>query len=124
MVVFELKVFCLDFLQMKSKVGLMLLHFTFRMSTYGQRHRKLILHSVWQILLYVKAAVLKAYELVQKMHLQKFRSWNKSEKQSHMEFLRDLSVNFKQCSSLSVHTYKELEISFFKSPKYIQTCHM
>lgn len=40
----------------------------------------------------VKVAVLKAYELVPEAYRQRFRSWKKSEKQSHLEIARNLTV--------------------------------
>lgn len=57
----------------------------------------------------VKAAVLKAYELVPEAYRQRFRSWRKAEKQSHVEFAKDLTKFFKRwCSALDVTTYEEL----------------
>ncbi|KAK0137877.1 hypothetical protein N1851_025923 [Merluccius polli] len=38
----------------------------------------------------IKAAVLKAYELVPEAYRQRFRSWERSSKQTHMEFSREL----------------------------------
>ena len=52
----------------------------------------------------VKAAVLKAYELVPEAYRQRFRSWEKSGKQTHMEFSRELITQFNHwCTSLRVH---------------------
>ncbi|XP_035806767.2 uncharacterized protein LOC118470711 [Amphiprion ocellaris] len=57
----------------------------------------------------VKAAVLKAYELVPEAYRQRFRSWEKSGRQTHMEFARELSTHFHRwCSSLNVHTFDAL----------------
>ena len=57
----------------------------------------------------VKAAVLKAYELVPEAYRQRFRSWEKSGKQTHMEFARDLKIHFnRRCNSLSVESYGDL----------------
>lgn len=57
----------------------------------------------------VKDAVLKAYELVPEAYRQRFRSWRKAEKQSHVEFARDLCKHFNRwCSALDVTTYEEL----------------
>lgn len=44
----------------------------------------------------VKAAVLRAYELVPEAYRQRFRSWEKSRKQTHVEFVRDLVPLFRQ----------------------------
>lgn len=41
-----------------------------------------------------KAAVLKAYELVPEAYRQKLRSWEKSSKQTHVEFARELVTFF------------------------------
>uniref|UniRef100_A0AAQ5X4U8 Gypsy retrotransposon integrase-like protein 1 n=1 Tax=Amphiprion ocellaris TaxID=80972 RepID=A0AAQ5X4U8_AMPOC len=57
----------------------------------------------------VKEAVLKAYELVPEAYRQRFRSWSKSERQSHVEFARDLTKHFNRwCSALDVKSYEEL----------------
>lgn len=57
----------------------------------------------------VKAAVLKAYELVPEAYRQRFRSWEKSGRQTHMEFVRELSTHFHRwCSSLNVCTFDTL----------------
>lgn len=37
----------------------------------------------------VKLAILKAYELVPEAYRQRFRGWQKSEKQTHVEFVRN-----------------------------------
>ncbi len=42
----------------------------------------------------VKAAVLRSYELVPEAYWQKFRHWKKSDKQTHVEFVRDISLYF------------------------------
>lgn len=47
-----------------------------------------------RVYLTVKAAVLKMYELVPEVYHQKFRFWEKSGKQSHVEFARDLVIFF------------------------------
>ncbi|KAL3967153.1 FMS-like tyrosine kinase 1 [Sarotherodon galilaeus] len=57
----------------------------------------------------VKDAVLKAYELVPEAYRQRFRSWRKSDKQSHLEFARDLTKHFNRwCSALGVSTFQDL----------------
>ncbi|KAL4009454.1 hypothetical protein ACER0C_003306 [Sarotherodon galilaeus] len=57
----------------------------------------------------VKDAVLKAYELVPEAYRQRFRSWRKSDKQSHIEFARDLTKHFNRwCSALGVSTFQDL----------------
>ncbi len=42
----------------------------------------------------VKAAVLRAYELVPEAYRQRFRTWKKGEKQSYLEFARDIHTHF------------------------------
>ncbi|KAK0131567.1 hypothetical protein N1851_033742 [Merluccius polli] len=57
----------------------------------------------------IRAAVLKAYELVPEAYRQRFRSWEKLSKQTHMEFSRELITQFNRwCTSLRVHTYEAL----------------
>uniref|UniRef100_A0A671UNG2 SCAN box domain-containing protein n=1 Tax=Sparus aurata TaxID=8175 RepID=A0A671UNG2_SPAAU len=57
----------------------------------------------------VKEAILKAYELVPEAYRQHFRSWRKSDKQSHVEFAKDLTKHFNRwCSALEVTTFKDL----------------
>ena len=57
----------------------------------------------------VKAAVLKIYELVPEAYRQRFRNWRKQDKQSHVEFVRDLSTQFSRwCSSSEVHNFEQL----------------
>nr|XP_046229617.1 uncharacterized protein LOC124050808 isoform X1 [Scatophagus argus] len=57
----------------------------------------------------VKAAVLKAYELVPEAYRRKFRAWEKSTSQSHMEFARDLVTFFNRwCNSLKIDSYVAL----------------
>lgn len=41
----------------------------------------------------VKEAVLKVYELVPKAYRQRFRSWRKSDKQSHVEFATKINTS-------------------------------
>lgn len=54
----------------------------------------------------VKAAVLKAYELVPEAYRQRFRNWVKNERQTHVEFARDLMSHFSRwCSALDVDTF-------------------
>lgn len=55
------------------------------------------------------AAVLKVYELLLEAYRQRFRSWEKSGRQTHVEFARELVTLFKRwCTSLGVHTYGDL----------------
>ena len=62
-----------------------------------------------KVYLSVKSAVLKAYELVPEAYRQKFRLWEKSAKQTHMEFARVLTTHFNRwCISLGVNTYADL----------------
>lgn len=42
----------------------------------------------------VKTAVLRAYELVTEVYRQKFRTCKKAEMQTHVEFVRDISIYF------------------------------
>lgn len=62
-----------------------------------------------RVYLSVKAAVLKIYELVPEAYRQKFRSWEKSGKQSHVEFARDLDTFFgRWCVASEVDTFGAL----------------
>lgn len=57
----------------------------------------------------VKAAVLKAYELVPEAYRQRFRTLRKREGETHVEFVRDLVVQFSRwCSASEVATFQEL----------------
>lgn len=57
----------------------------------------------------VKAAVLKAYELVLEAYRQLFRNWRKSDRQTHVEFAQDLVVQFSRwCSASNVESFEEL----------------
>ena len=57
----------------------------------------------------VKAAVLKSYELVPEAYRQRFRSWKKDDKQSHLEFARDLTTSFNRWVNASeVTDFEEL----------------
>uniref|UniRef100_A0A667WFT4 SCAN box domain-containing protein n=1 Tax=Myripristis murdjan TaxID=586833 RepID=A0A667WFT4_9TELE len=76
----------------------------------------------------VKSAVLKAYELVPEAYRQRFRSWRKTGKQTHVEFARDLVSHFNRwCSSSDVKTFDRLcdlvILEQFKQsvPSYIAT---
>lgn len=42
----------------------------------------------------VKSAVLKAYELVPEAYRQKFRTWVKGERQTNVDFVRDMTSHF------------------------------
>lgn len=56
----------------------------------------------------VKAAMC-AYELVPEAYCQKFRTWQKADKQMHMEFARELVTHFSRwCAALKVVTYEAL----------------
>lgn len=60
--------------------------------------------------LIVKNAVLRAYELVPEAYRQKFRSWKKTEKQTHVEFVHDISVYFNRwCTASGVKTLEDLK---------------
>lgn len=53
--------------------------------------------------------MLKAFELVPKAYHLKFRTWEKTGRQTHMEFARDLTTHFNMWrSSLEVKTHGEL----------------
>ncbi|TKS65190.1 Retrovirus-related Pol polyprotein [Collichthys lucidus] len=76
----------------------------------------------------VKSSVLKAYELVPEAYRQRFRSWRKTGKQTHVEFARDLVTHFNRwCSSSGVKTFDKLcdliALEQFKQsvPDYIAT---
>ena len=57
----------------------------------------------------VKDAVLGAYELVPDAYRQRFRSWEKADKQTNVEFARELSKHFNGwCSAVGVITFKDL----------------
>lgn len=57
----------------------------------------------------VKDAVLKTYEPVPEAYLQHFRSWRKSDKQSHVELARDLIKHLNRwCSALELTPLKDL----------------
>ncbi len=57
----------------------------------------------------MKAVVLKAYERVPEFYKQQFRTWKKSEKQSHLEFARDLQMHFSRwCSAVDVSDFEGL----------------
>lgn len=57
----------------------------------------------------VQAAVLKAYERVPEFYRQHFRTWKKSEKQSYLEFARDLQMHFSRwCSAAEVGDFEGL----------------
>lgn len=57
----------------------------------------------------VKSAVLKAYELVLEAYRQQFRCWQKSEKQTHVEFVREIQTHFNRwCTASSVKTLSDL----------------
>lgn len=57
----------------------------------------------------VKSAVLKAYELVPEAYRQRFRTWKKADKQTHLEYARDLTSHFTRwCSALKVDNFDDL----------------
>ena len=53
----------------------------------------------------VKAAVLKAYEMVPKAYSQRFRKGKKEDKQSYLEFSRDIVNAFNRWKTASVKTF-------------------
>lgn len=57
----------------------------------------------------IKSAVLKAYELVPEAYRQRFRSWEKKNGQTYVEFARDLTIHFKRwLIALDVSDFDEL----------------
>lgn len=57
----------------------------------------------------VKDAVLKAYQLTAEAYRQRFRQWVKADKQTHVEFVGELSVHFRRwCTAVGVKTFQEL----------------
>ena len=57
----------------------------------------------------VKAAVLKAYELVPEAYRQRFRGGKRGERQTHVELARDISAHFARwCSASDVDSFNGL----------------
>ena len=57
----------------------------------------------------VKNAVLRAYELVPDAYRQCFRTWEKADEQTNVEFAKELSKHFNRwCSAVGVITLKDL----------------
>ena len=57
----------------------------------------------------VKAAVLRSYELVPEAYRQRFRTWEKSSRQTHVEFAREQCTHFSRwCSAVKVDTFDAL----------------
>ena len=57
----------------------------------------------------IKAAVLRAYELVPEANRQHFRSWEQKNGQTYAEFVRDLSAHYKRwLTALEVTVFGEL----------------
>lgn len=57
----------------------------------------------------VKEAVLKAYELVPEAYRLKFRTWKLQDKQSHVEFAREMMLHFSRWRNASeAHDYESL----------------
>lgn len=57
----------------------------------------------------VKTAILRAYELVPEAYRQRFRSWERRNGQTHVEFARDLSTHFKRwLTALNISTFDDL----------------
>ncbi len=57
----------------------------------------------------MKAAVLRAYELVPEAYRQRFRSCSKSAKQTFVEFAREKRMLFKWCFATKTTTFEELQ---------------
>ncbi|XP_044000295.1 uncharacterized protein LOC122847010 [Gambusia affinis] len=57
----------------------------------------------------VRKAVLTAYELVPEAYRQRFRTWQRGGKQTHVEFARELGIHFNRwCASLKISTFVDL----------------
>ena len=57
----------------------------------------------------IKEAVLKIYEMVPEAYRQRFRGWRKRDKQSHVEFVRELTTQCSRwCSSSEVDNFEQL----------------
>lgn len=57
----------------------------------------------------VKSAVLKAYQLTAEAYRQKFRHWVKGVKQTHVEFVSELTTHFKRwCAAGGIETFEQL----------------
>ena len=57
----------------------------------------------------VKDTILKAYERVPEFYRQRFRTWKKGYKQTHLEFVRDLKLFFSRwCTAAEVDDYDSL----------------
>lgn len=57
----------------------------------------------------VKSAVLKAYQLTAEAYRQRFRQWVKQKRQTHVEFVNELTTHFKRwCSAAGVSTFEKL----------------
>ena len=57
----------------------------------------------------IKSAVLKVYEFVPEVHRQRFRAWKRRSGQTHVEFVRDLTIHFKRwLAALDITTFDDL----------------
>lgn len=57
----------------------------------------------------VKSTVLKAYQLTAEAYRQRFRQWVKADKQTHVEFVRELTSHFQRwCAAENVTTLERL----------------
>lgn len=56
----------------------------------------------------VKAAVFQAYEFLPEAYRQRFQTWQKSRKQTHMEFARELLTHFSWWYAAKVAMYEAL----------------
>ncbi len=57
----------------------------------------------------IKCAVLKAYELVPEAYRQRFRSWEKRNGQTYVEYARDLNIHFKRwLAAVNVTNFDDL----------------
>ncbi|XP_057193623.1 uncharacterized protein LOC130556536 [Triplophysa rosa] len=58
----------------------------------------------------VKATILKAYELVPEAYRQRLRGWQKTERQTCVEFVREIQTHFNRwCSASDIKTFDELK---------------
>lgn len=57
----------------------------------------------------VKSTILRVYELVPEAYRQRFRSWRRGERQTHVEVGRELTAHFDRwCAASNVSTFEEL----------------
>lgn len=58
----------------------------------------------------VKSTILKVYESVQEAYHQRFRNWQRGERQTHVEVGRELTAHFDRlCAISNVSTFEEFQ---------------